>query len=241
MTKCAYNISPSAWLTKRLTFCSMLVLGNSRLKLSSKNSSMSFSFFSSEGWRTNGLKWASLSIIACSVRPVITNFIQDGSLWNCVLIISKSSFLPWCSHSSTASTTKRMFIPGSAIMFVVSWRTCVNSSSTFMVVRSVVFKQANWPVRTSLKPGRLSHKCLASDCTISSGFLLLWLLCWQKCIPPSTERSFMLWHNCAAITDLPIPAFPVMIKTRESDMRFWNQLSTWLKTHVRVPGWCLDA
>ena len=200
---------------------------------------MSCKFFSPLGSKWNGFRRLSLSIIFFSGLVVTRNRIQRGSLQNWLAITSSNSFRPWYSLSSKPSITVRMFLPGSDTVLRGSLKSSANKSSTPRLSNPVPTFRESCSTRARSYSGRAWDKWQAKDWSISRGFRYRKLLCWQKWLPDSLPASCILWQITAAITDLPIPASPLITSTRFSEHLSSSQSSTTLTTQPRVSGWYL--
>ena len=179
-----------------------------------------------------------LSAMLISGRVVTKKRIHCGSLKNWLAITSSSSLRPWYSVSSSPSITIRIFLPGSSTLFRGSLKSNANSSSTPMLLSSTGPRFLDsCSTRDFLYSGRVWLRWEAKDWSISWGFLLRTLLCWQKWLPESLPAFSILLHITAERTDFPIPAFPLITITRFGDILSPSQCSTLLKIHSRVPSW----
>ena len=203
------------------------------------NTLMSFKFFSPSDFNSNGFKCFRFSVIFVEERVVTRKRIQVGSLQKWFEIASKSWFRPWYSLSSKPSITMSMFLPGSPTALRGSLKSSANNSSTPMLLRSVPRFLDSCFTRACLYSGRARDKWQASDWIINWGLQYRTLLYWQKWLPDNLPASCILLQITAAMTDFPVPTFPLITITRFWVLLSCSQFWTLSKTHSRVPSWNL--
>ena len=189
------------------------------------------------GSSCRGSKTLRLSAMLISGRVVTRNRNHAGSLQKLLAITSSNSLRPWYSLSSKPSITIMMFLPGSLTLERGSMSSNSKRSLTSMLFRSPPKFLESTSRMALLYSGIMSDSWQAKDWSITLGFLRRALPCWQKWLPDSLLALSILLQTTAEITDFPIPACPLITKTRFSELLSSIQSCTFVKIGKRVPSW----